>query len=328
VSTFTLGLAELTYGATWPAALETARLADDLGYDHLFTADHLYATGGDPGQAFFEGWMALAAWAQATRHVDLGLLVGANTFRNPGVVAKMAATIDHISGGRAILGLGAAWEEDEQRAHGIDPGRSLGQRLDWLDESLTIIRGILAGAEVTWTSDKYRFDHVRHAPLPIRRPMPVLVGAYGEKKGLRIVAKHATLWQVWVNMDDLPEFQRLDGVLRRHCDDVGRDEREIRRLVGAKVVIRSTRAAAEEAFNRQLEIQPWRGEVLDYIRQSLWAGTPDDVTRAIERYRPAGLDGFVAQVYPPYDHETIEALATTVRERIGEPVPTGEESRP
>lgn len=316
---FSLGLGILTYGATWPDAFATARLADDLGYDHLFTADHLYATGGDPGQAFFEGWTALAAWAQATKRVDLGLLVGANTFRNPGVVAKMAATIDHISGGRAILGLGAAWEEDEQRAHGIDPGRSLGQRIDWLDESLTIIRAILAGEEVTWASEKYWFDHVRHAPLPIRRPMPVLVGATGERKGLRIVAKHATIWQMWVNMDYLPEFGRLDAVLRRHCDDVGRDEREIRRLLGAKVIIRSTRAEAEAAFNCHLEIQPWRGDALDYIRQHLWAGTADDVTRAIERYRSAGMDGFVAQVYPPYDHETIEALATTVRDRVGFP---------
>ena len=202
MSAFTLGLAALTYSATWPAALATARLADGLGYDQLFTADHLYATGGDPYQPFFEGWTTLAAWAQATSNVVLGLLVGANTFRNPGVVAKMAATIDHVSDGRAILGLGAPGNVEENRAHGIDPGQSLGQRIDWLEESLTIVTGLLAGGEVTQDSEKYQFDRVRHAPLPIRRPIPVMIGAYGEKKGLRIVAKHATLWQIWVNMDD------------------------------------------------------------------------------------------------------------------------------
>ena len=134
---FTLGLGVLTYGATWPDAVATARLADGLGYDQVFTADHLFATGGDPGQSFFEGWTALAAWAQTTERVELGLLVGGNPFRNPGVVAKMAATLDHISDGRAILGLGAAWDDEEMVAHGIDTGRSLGQRIDWLDESLT-----------------------------------------------------------------------------------------------------------------------------------------------------------------------------------------------
>lgn len=109
---FYLGLDVLTYGATWASAMEVVRLADGLGFDGIFTADHLYATGGDPLQPFFEGWTALAAWSQRTERADLGLLVGANTFRNPGVVAKMTATLDHASGGRAILrpgrGMGGA----------------------------------------------------------------------------------------------------------------------------------------------------------------------------------------------------------------------------
>ena len=199
---FTLGLQVLTYGASWADALATVRLADRLGYDQLFAADHLHATGGDPFQPFFEGWTALAAWAQATEHVELGLLVGANTFRNPGVVAKMAVTLDHISGGRAILGLGAAWEEGEQRAHGIDPGRGLGQRIDWLDESLEIIRALLDGQTVTHHSERYQFDAVRHAPLPMLRPMPAMIGASGERKCLRIVARHGTLWHLWGPPDD------------------------------------------------------------------------------------------------------------------------------
>lgn len=324
MSPFTLGLDVLTYGATWPDALDVVRRAEALGYDHVYTADHLFATGGDPFQPFFEGWTTLAAWAQATSTVELGLLVGGNTFRNPGVVAKMAATLDHISGGRAILGLGAAWEEGEQRAHGIDPGRGLGERIDWLDEALAVIRRILDGDSVSHVGH-YRFEGVRQAPPPVRRPMPVIVGAIGERKGLRIVAKHATLWHMWGSLDEVTEFSRLRGVLRRHCDDVGRDEAEIRPVPGAKVIIRSTRAEALAAFERQLAVQPWRGEFLDYVRAHLWATTVDEVTGSIERYRRAGAGGFIAQVYPPYDHETIEALATTVRERLGEqPAPAGE----
>lgn len=314
---FTLGLDVLTYGASWADALAVAQRADSLGYDQLFTADHLYATGGDPSQPFFEGWTTLAAWSQATTRVDLGLLVGANTFRNPGVVAKMAVTIDHASGGRAILGLGAAWEEGEQRAHGIEVGRSLGQRLEWLDESLSLIRRVLAGETVTSANDDhYRFDGVRHQPLPLRRPMPVIVGAIGEQRGLRIVAKHATLWQLWGEQDSTEEFQRLHGVLRRHCREVGRDDAEVAPVIGAKVIIRRSRAQAEIAFDRQLEVQPWRGEVLDHVRRAVWTTTADQATRAIERYLAAGARGFIAQVYPPYDHETIETLATTVRERV------------
>jgi alkanesulfonate monooxygenase SsuD/methylene tetrahydromethanopterin reductase-like flavin-dependent oxidoreductase (luciferase family) len=315
---FYLGLDVLTYGASWSSCVAVVELADRLGYDAVFTADHLFATGGDPFQPFFEGWTTLAAWSQRTERVDLGLLVGANTFRNPGVVAKMAATIDHQSGGRAILGLGAAWEVDEQVAHGIDPGRSLGQRLDWLDESLTIVGRILAGEAVTHESDHYRFEGVRHAPRPLQPKVPVIVGATGEKKGLRIVAKHADLWQFWSPMDSVAEFRRLDGILRGHCQAVGRDEREIRRLAGAKVVIRPTRAEADQVFERQLEVQPWSGEVLDYIRDvGLWRSTPAQALDAIGGLQAAGAGGFIAQVYPPYDHDTIEQLATDIAPQLG-----------
>src|SRR3990170_5765337 len=117
-----IGAQILTYGSSWNGALGAARFDDDLGYDYLWGHHHLYSTGGDPYQGFFEGWATLAAWAALTRRVRLGLLLGANTFRNPGVVAKMAVTIDHISGGRTILGLGAGNVEFENRAHGIDPG--------------------------------------------------------------------------------------------------------------------------------------------------------------------------------------------------------------
>ncbi len=161
-----LGAQLLTYGASWDDAMETGRLLDRLGYDYLWGHDHLYSTGGDPYQPFFEGWTTLMAWAMTTERVRLGLLVGANTFRNPGVVAKMAATIDHASGGRSILGLGAGNVAFENLAHGIDPGETLGQRIDWFEESLAIIRDLLAGKEVTHHSDKYQFDHVRHAPQP------------------------------------------------------------------------------------------------------------------------------------------------------------------
>ena len=119
----------------WPEMLRAAKMIDRLGYDHLWTWDHLYAIFGDPYQPIFEGWSLLNAWARETEKTQVGLLVGANTFRNPGLVAKIVATLDHVSDGRAILGIGGAWFDLEHQAHGIDFGSGFGQRLDWLDEA-------------------------------------------------------------------------------------------------------------------------------------------------------------------------------------------------
>src|SRR5688572_19891897 len=130
------GILLFSQATTWPDLLDAAKRIDRLGYEHLWAWDHLYAIFGDPYQPIFEGWMSLAAWAKATTRVRLGLLVGANTFRNPGLTAKLAATLDHIADGRGILGLGAAWMEPEHREHGIEFGRSPGQRLDWLEEAV------------------------------------------------------------------------------------------------------------------------------------------------------------------------------------------------
>ena len=138
---------------------------DRLGYAHLWTWDHLYAIFGDPYQPIFEGWSLLNAWARETEQTRLGLLVGANTFRNPGLVAKNATTLDHVSDGRAILGIGGAWMELEHQAHGIDFGTGFGQRLDWLDESVGAMRRVLDGESVTSEpGGRYAFDDLRHAP--------------------------------------------------------------------------------------------------------------------------------------------------------------------
>src|SRR3954453_9140463 len=157
MSDFKLGVLLWSQGSTWPEFESAARQVDALGYEHLWTWDHLHAIFGEPQQSIFEGWMSLAAWAKATSRVRLGLLVGANTFRNPGLVAKLATTLDHISDGRAILGLGGAWFDYEHQRHGIDFGRGFGQGLDWMDESVPAIRTILDGGSVTSPPDS-RYD--------------------------------------------------------------------------------------------------------------------------------------------------------------------------
>lgn len=306
---FSFGIQPLTYGLTWPEAAEAAQLVDRLGYDYLWGHDHLYSTGGDPFQPFFEGWTTLAAWSALTKQVRLGLLVGANPFRNPGVVAKMAATIDHVSGGRLVLGLGAGNREVEAIAHGIDPGQSMGQRLDWLDEALDIVRGLLEGREVTHHTERYQFEAVRHAPRAVQAHVPVVVGSAGETKGLRIVARHADVWQIWVAPEDLELFRRKDRALVQHCQAIGRDPATIERIIGGKLVIRADPAEARSVLEAEARVHRWSGSMLAMT----WTGTSRQIADAILAYRALGVAGFSPSVAAPLDRETIERLATEVR---------------
>jgi alkanesulfonate monooxygenase SsuD/methylene tetrahydromethanopterin reductase-like flavin-dependent oxidoreductase (luciferase family) len=310
---FLLGLHVLSYGEPWPEVARVAVLADSLGYDLLLGADHLYASGGDPHEPFFEGWLTLAAWAQLTHRVRLGLLVGANPFRSPAVVAKMTATLDHQSGGRAILGLGAAWDDRELEDHGLPAGSGIGERLLQLDESLTIVRAILAGDTVTRESAWYQLSGVRHEPRPVQARVPVLLGAEGERIGLRVVARHADLWHMWAPMDSIDLYRRKSDVLAAHCAALGRDPGSIRHLPGAKLILRDDPAESERAFVRAARAHGWEGELEQYVRHTSWLTTPESAGEALERYCAAGAGGFIAQAFGPYDDETIDRLATEVR---------------
>src|SRR3712207_5583570 len=168
---------------SWPAIRDAAIRVDRVGLDSLWTWDHLMAIVGPWEQPILEGWTTLAGWAVLTERATLGLMVGANTFRNPGLTAKLAATLDHISDGRAILGLGAAWMEPEHREHGIEFGRSPGQRLDWLQEAVDACRRLLDGETVSSRPDgRYELDGLRHAPLPLQEHLPIMIGGSGERK--------------------------------------------------------------------------------------------------------------------------------------------------
>jgi alkanesulfonate monooxygenase SsuD/methylene tetrahydromethanopterin reductase-like flavin-dependent oxidoreductase (luciferase family) len=305
-----LGINLWSQASDWPAFLAAGRRAEDLGYDHLWTWDHIYAIFGDPYQPIHEGYAALAALAQATSRIRLGLFVGANTFRNPGLAVKSLTTIDHISGGRAILGIGGAWFEDEHTAFGIDFGSGFGERLDWLAESAAAIRTLLDGGEVTSPpGGRYAFNRLRIHPLPVQSRLPIMIGGAGEKKTLRIVAQHADMWNVF----GLPEtVARKDAILREHCAAVGRDETEIERTLGCKPTIRSTEAEAKRAYLELLEanrtpVSRMDGDV------SVWTGTPEQIAEIVLGYRKVGFDTFVAELAAPYDVETMELLINVVK---------------
>jgi len=314
-----LGLNLWSQASDWPRFLAAGRKADELGYDHLWTWDHILAIFGDPEQPIFEGYTALAALAQATERVKVGLFVGANTFRNPGLAAKCLTTIDHISGGRAILGIGGAWFEREHTAFGIDFGSGFGQRLDWLAEAVPAIRTLLEGGEVTSEpGGHYAFDRLRIAPPPVQARLPIMIGGSGERKTLRIVAQYADMWNVFGTPE---EVLHKDEVLRRHCADVGRDAADIERTVGCKVTIRSTEAEAERVRRSLLEHNRTPLErVAD--DKTFWTGTPEQIADTMVGYRKVGFHTFIAELPAPYDMETVETLVRVVKPMVESvPVP-------
>ncbi len=303
------GMQPITYGLDWQQSLAGAEAVERHGFDYLWGHDHLWSTGADPLQPFFEGWTTITAWAALTERVQLGILVGANPFRNPGLVAKMAATADHVSNGRFVLGMGAGNREDETRAHGLDPGRSVGQRLDWLDESLTIVRGILDGRTVNHESERYRMTGVSQAPPPLQAHIPIAIGASGEKKGLAIVARHADIWHQWLGPHEVDVFSHKSAVLDRHLANAGRQHSAIERHVGGRLIIRDTEEIAQRVFEEQVRVHGWDAGMTSFT----WAGSPEQVAEWILRYRAAGIDAFSPSVAAPLDLESIERLASEVR---------------
>jgi len=207
------------------------RDADEAGFHAIWDYDHFYGLGGAMGseQPTLEGWTTLAAMAVQVKRARIGCMVTGVTYRHPAVLANMAATVDHISGGRLEFGLGAAWHEPEHAAYGID-FPSAGTRIAMLDEALTICKKL-------WTEERAnhegRFWTLRDAmcePKPVQRPHPpIVVGGNGEKKTLRVVATHADEWNCVSPGPD--EWARLNGVLDRHCTDIGRNPGDVRRGV-------------------------------------------------------------------------------------------------
>jgi alkanesulfonate monooxygenase SsuD/methylene tetrahydromethanopterin reductase-like flavin-dependent oxidoreductase (luciferase family) len=246
----------------------------------------------------------------ATKRIRLGLLVGANTFRNPGLVAKTAATLDHVSNGRSILGIGGAWMELVHTAHGIEFGTGFGQRLDWLDESVGAMRALLDGKEVTSEpGGHYAFDHLRHQPPPVQEHLPIMIGGSGEKKTLRTIAKYADFWN---GMGPVDVMRHKVDVLRQHCMDVGRDPSEITFTLGLKATIRDSEAEADRVWKAAMEHN--RTPLSDVADdQTFWNGTPEQLAERLAPYVELGFHTAISEQPAPYDTETLERLIGQVK---------------
>jgi alkanesulfonate monooxygenase SsuD/methylene tetrahydromethanopterin reductase-like flavin-dependent oxidoreductase (luciferase family) len=299
---------------TWPALRDVAGRVEAAGFDSLWADDHLLADEGDWTDPKFEGWLTLAAWAQLTTRVRLGLLVGANTFRSPGLTAKLATTLDHLSDGRAILGLGGGWFEREHEAFGLDFGASFGERLDRLDEAVGLIRRLLDGERLTHDGATYHFRDAVITPRPVQPRLPILIGGSGPRKTLRTTARYADLWNA-TGTPGSPTVTRSARPLRDHRAD----EREIARTV-ALTPSSATTAAALAAYEG---IAVRHGNVdkvgSDGGRRdlTLW-GPPATIADGVRAYAEVGVSEVIWIFRDPFDLETIERLRE-VRAALSQP---------
>lgn len=301
---------------TWPDLRDACLAVERAGWDSLWIDDHLLADEGDPTDGKFEGWTTLAALAMLTTRVRLGLLVAANTFRPPGLTAKLATTLDHLSGGRAVLGIGGGWFEREHDAFGIDFGAGFGERLDRLDEAVGLIRRLLDGEAVTHAGRFYRMDAGVCEPRPVQARFPILIGGSGPTKTLRTTARYADLWNGYGAPDRIAE---VSEILRERCAEVGRPFEAIERTVTLHVVIRDTAEAADLAWAPIATRHGLEGRVgSDGTERGLTVGgSPADVAAFVDGYRRIGVGEVIFVFRDPFDVETIERIGE-VRAALGE----------
>lgn len=285
----------------WDDILTGCRHAADTGWDGVWFADHFMPASGDETGPIHEAWTVLAGLAAAVPEVRVGPLVSGNTYRNPGVLAKMASTVDHISGGRCVLGLGAGWQENEHRAYGLEFSSVRG-RLDRLEEACQVIKALLADDVANLELEHYRLVDAPLSPKPVQADLPLLIGGGGEQRTLRITARYADEWNVWGDPDIL---RHKMAVLDRHCADVGRDPSEIERSAVALLFLSDDAERIESLRNR------------DIGRPSI-IGTVDDVRAVVADYQAAGVDELIV---PDFTLGPMESKRATLDRFITEVAP-------
>jgi F420-dependent oxidoreductase-like protein len=291
---------------------DIADSAERSGFDSLFVMDHLHQILGIGPQTnwMLEGNTILAALAARTERLQLGLLVGGVTYRNPALHAKITTTLDVISGGRAIHSIGAAWFEDEHRAYGFD-FPPLKERFERLEEHLQIARAMFTQESPSFVGSHYRVENVLNNPRPVRGDIPILVGGSGERKTLRLVAQYADGSNIF---GDPEQVRHLLGVLEEHCETVGRDPTEITKTRLGTLAIARTHEEAE----RRLAEWPDRANLPEERRRAvLNVGDPDEIGEQAQALLDAGLDGLIFHLPNPWDLETVALAGETLSAAVG-----------
>ena len=262
----------------WKDVLELARHVECTGWDGIWYADHfMWRNAEDTSGPWSEAWMTLSALAASVPRIRLGPLVSCNTYRHPAVLAKMAATVDEISGGRLVLGLGAGWRENEHIAYGI-PYYTMGERLRRLEEACQLITLLFREEQASFDGKYYQLTSAPLAPKPIQQPLPLLIGGGGEKVTLRIAARYADEWNIW---GDVAMLKHKMAVLDRHCADVGRDPKQIQRSAVAFLYLSDDTEFLDKMRSR------WGG------RRAMIMGNVEEVREIVKAYADAGVDELI-----------------------------------
>lgn len=294
--------------------VQIATTAERAGFDSLWVMDHFYQIGavGPRTDPMLEAYTLLAAIAARTSRIHLGAMVTGVTYRNPALLAKMITTLDVISKGRAILGIGAAWNEDEHRGYGFD-FPPIKERMDRLEEALQICRSMFTKESPSFQGRYYRLDEALNFPRPLQPGGPrILVGGGGERRTLKLVAKYADMCNVF---GDVEIVRHKMQVLRQHCESIGRDPAEILKTRLGALIIAPTQAEAERviaAVRAQTSMDEER------FRGFFIAGGPDAVAEQIQAYLDAGLDGLVFSetMRDPEDLESVALAGRVLKERF------------
>ena len=265
-----------TPSQSYTDVLALAQHVEKTGWDGFWYADHFMPNAPDTSAPWPEAWTTLAAVGAMVPRLRMGTLVTGNTYRHPAVLAKMAATVDHITNGRVVLGIGSGWQENEHTQYGL-PFYTVAERLARLDEACQVIQSLFTQEKSDFKGRFYQLDNASLEPKPVQKPLPLLIGGGGEKVTLKITAKYANEWNVWGTVDTLRQKM---AILDAHCAEIGRNPKEIKRTAVALLFM-----SDDEAYLAKMREAK--------IQQANIIGTPAEVKEIVQAYAAAGVDELI-----------------------------------
>jgi len=300
------GVQTAPQNTTWEELRTVWKMIDSLGYDTAWTFDHFFPILTDPSGPCFEGWISLTALMAETSRVKAGVLVTGNTYRHPAVLAKMGATLDHISNGRLILGLGAAWFEMEHNSYGI-PFYTTAERIRRLDEAAEIIKRLWTEKQVTFEGRYYRLKDAYCEPKTLQQPGPeLMIGGSGEKLTLKVIARHANQWNTFGSP---ATFRHKIAVLRGHCAAVGRNFDEIEVSWAGASLITDSQQEKDELLSR---FAAAFGITPEEYAQGALVGSASEVRDRIAEFVEVGVTHFIPIANTPFNHQSIRRFAEEI----------------
>jgi F420-dependent oxidoreductase-like protein len=267
--------------------------AEAIGLDWASVFDHFIPIFTDPEGPCFEGFTVLSALAAGTKKLRCGIIVSGVTYRNPVLLAKAATTVDHVSGGRMELGLGAAWFELEHQQYNFE-FPAVGTRMDMLEEASHIVRSLFREERTTFEGKHFSVKDALFLPKPVHGSIPLWIGGGGEKRTLRAVARYADGWNYFLTTPE--DFQRKLGFLEEHCKDAGRKPSDIRKALVVRAILDQDKPAPDE---------------------QTFVGSASQLVEKLKPFRDLGVEDYLLLARPPRDERTLELWAGEVRSALG-----------